>query len=109
MIYIPHIPSHLHNSDPNLLQYEFHHIFIKFYHKISLVLYDQSSLTASGGQFLSTQKMHISEYPCKTCLKILGILLKCRETFEKFLAACQLFQKYWSSTICFQIFVTTEF
>ena len=32
--------------------------------------------------------MHISEYGCKTCLKNLGILLKCRETFEKFLAAC---------------------
>ena len=41
--------------------------------------------------------MHISEYICKTCLKELGILLKCRETFEKFLAACQLFWKYWSS------------
>ena len=38
--------------------------------------------------FCSTQKMHISEYVCKTCLKELGILLKCRETFEKFLAAC---------------------
>ena len=32
--------------------------------------------------------MHISEYVCKICLKELGILLKCRETFEKFLAAC---------------------
>ena len=38
--------------------------------------------------FCSTQKMHISEYLCKTCLKELGILLKCRETFEKFLSAC---------------------
>ena len=37
--------------------------------------------------FCSTQKMHISEYLCKTCLKELGILLKCRETFEKFIAA----------------------
>ena len=54
MIYIPNIPSHLHISDPNLLQYEFHHI--RFYHKISLVLKDQSSLTASRGQFFSTQK-----------------------------------------------------
>ena len=34
--------------------------------------------------FLAHKKMHISEYACKT----LGILLKCRETFEKFLAAC---------------------
>ena len=36
MIYIPNIPSHLHISDPNLLQYEFHLIVIKFYHKNSL-------------------------------------------------------------------------
>ena len=48
-------------------------------------------MTASGGQFFSTQKMHISECACKTCLKKLGILLKCRETFEKFLAACEFF------------------
>ena len=90
-IYIPNVPSHLHISDANLLQYEFHHIIIKFYHKSSLVLQDQPSLNASGGQFFSTQKMHISEYACKTCLKKFGILLKCRETLEKFLAACQLF------------------
>ena len=32
--------------------------------------------------------MHISEYVCKTCLKELGVMLKCRETFKKFLAAC---------------------
>ena len=31
--------------------------------------------------------MHISEYVYKNCLKELGILLKCRETFEKILAA----------------------
>ena len=37
-ICIPNIPSHLHISDPNLWQYNFHHIVIKFYHKISLVL-----------------------------------------------------------------------
>ena len=29
--------------------------------------------------------MHVSEYVCKTCLKELGVLLKCRETFEDFL------------------------
>ena len=66
---ITNIRSHLHISDSNLLKYEFHHIVIKFYHKISLVLSDQSSPTASAGQFFSTQKMHISEYACKTCLK----------------------------------------
>ena len=38
--------------------------------------------------FCSTQKMHISEYVCKTCLKELGILLKYRETFETFLVTC---------------------
>ena len=44
--------------------------------------------TASGGLFfIAHKKMHISEYVCNTCLKELGILLKCRETFEKFLAA----------------------
>ena len=37
--------------------------------------------------FCGTQKMHICEYICKTCLKEIGILLKCRETFEKFIAA----------------------
>ena len=36
--------------------------------------------------FVAHKKLHISEYVCKTCLKELGILLKCRETFEKFLA-----------------------
>ena len=41
--------------------------------------------------FLAHKKMHISEYACKTCLKKWGILLKCRETFEKFLTACQHF------------------
>ena len=38
--------------------------------------------------FVAHKKMHISEYVWKTCLKELGILLKCRETFVKFLAAC---------------------
>ena len=66
---IPSIPSHLHISDSDLLQYEFHHTVIKFYDKTSLVLYDQSLPTASRGQIFSTQKMHISEYACKTCLK----------------------------------------
>ena len=60
----------------------------QFYHNISLALWDQSLPTVSGGLFCGTQKMHISEYVRKTCLKELGILLKCRETFEKFLAAC---------------------
>ena len=35
---IPNIPRQLHISDSNLLQYEFHHIVVKLYHKISQVL-----------------------------------------------------------------------
>ena len=31
---ITNIPIHIHISDSNLLQYEFHHIAIKFYYKI---------------------------------------------------------------------------
>ena len=42
--------------------------------------------------FCGTQKMHICEYICKTCLKELGILLKCRLIFEKFIAAYYLLQ-----------------
>ena len=38
--------------------------------------------------FCSTKKMHISEYVCKTYLKESGILLKFRDTFETFFAAC---------------------
>ena len=39
-----------------------------------------------GGEGVSTQKMHISEYVCRTCLKELGIR-NGMEIFEKFLAA----------------------
>ena len=101
---IPNIPSHLHISDPNLQQYELHHIVIELYHKFSLALWDQSSPTASGGQFFSTQKMHISEYACKTCLKELGILLKCRKTFEKFRAACSSSKNTGLPQFCFKKF-----
>ena len=38
--------------------------------------------------FCSTQKNEFSEYVCKTCWKELRILLKCRETLEKFLEVC---------------------
>ena len=37
--------------------------------------------------FCSTQKIYLW-YFCKMCLKELEILLKCKETFEKFIAAC---------------------
>ena len=73
-----------------------------FWPKFTIV--DQSLPTASGGLFFSTQKMHISEYVCKTCLKELGILLKCRETFEKFLAAGNFFENIGLSQFFFKGF-----
>ena len=48
--------------------------------------------------------MHISEYACITCLKKLGILLKCRETFEKISYSLPTLLKYWSSSIFFKDF-----
>ena len=65
---IPNIPSHLHISDSNLLQYEFHHIAIKFYHKISWYFKINLRRLLLEDNFFSTQKMHISEYAWKTCL-----------------------------------------
>ena len=38
--------------------------------------------------FFCNTQMCISAYICKICFKELGILLKCRETFEKCIAAC---------------------
>ena len=86
---ITNIPNYLHISDPNLPQYEVHNIVINFitrfpwHFEINLCW-----LLLEDSFFAAHKKMHISEYVCKTCLKELGILLKCRETFEKFLAAC---------------------
>ena len=54
--------------------------------------------------FLSHKKMHISEYDCKTCLKKLGILLKCKISYS-----LSTLLKYWSSTTFFQRFLTTVF
>ena len=54
--------------------------------------------------FCGTQKMHISEYACRTCLKELGILLKCKETFEKFLATCNSFKNTGLPQFCFKGF-----
>ena len=53
---IPNIPSHLHISDSNLLWYEFHHIVIRFHHKIPLDFEIILWLTASGGLFFVTHK-----------------------------------------------------
>ena len=82
---IPNIPNYLHISDSNLPWIPSHRH--QFHHKISLALWDQSLPTVSGELFFVAQKMNISEYVCKNCLKELGILLKCRESFKKFLAA----------------------
>ena len=57
----------------------------------------------------STQKMHISEYVCKTYLKELGILLECREIFEKFLAASYSSKNTGLTQFFFQNFLTTAF
>ena len=56
------------------------------------------------GFFCGTQKMHFSEYICKTCLKELGILVKCRETFEKFIAAWNSSKNTGLPKKCFKVF-----
>ena len=72
-----------------------------------MALWDQPSPNASGGHFLWYTKMHIFEYVCKTCLKELGILLKCRETFEKVLGACNSSKN--ADHFFFQRFLKTVF
>ena len=52
----PNISSHLHISGLNLVKYEFHHIVIKFQHKIALAIWYQSSPTASAGLFFVAHK-----------------------------------------------------
>ena len=59
--------------------------------------------------FAAHKEMHISEHVRKTCHKELGILLKCRETFEKFLAACNSSKNTGLLQIFFQRFLTTAF
>ena len=54
--------------------------------------------------FCSTQKMHFSGYVCKICHKELGILWKCRETFEKFLAACNSSKNTGLPQFFFEVF-----
>ena len=48
--------SYLNICDRNLRWYQIHRIIIKFHHKISLALWDQSLPTASGGLFFVTHK-----------------------------------------------------
>ena len=86
------------NDVPNIPNYR--HISDQMYYNMNFILLPSISSQDFLGTFRSifgdcfwrtcfvAQKMHISEYVCKTCLKELGTLLKCRETFEKFLAAC---------------------
>ena len=85
---IPNIPNYLHISDQHLLQYEFHHIVIDFTTRFPWHPGINLRRLLLKDFFFSTPKMHISEYICKTCFKELGILLKCGETFEKFLVTC---------------------
>ena len=67
-------------------KYEFHHIVINFITRYPWHFEINLCRLLLEDFLCSTKKMHISEYVCKTCLKKLRILLKCRETFEKFLA-----------------------
>ena len=86
---IPNIPNYLHISDPNLQWYEFRHIVINF---IPIFPW-HSEINICGllleDFFVAHKKFHVSECVCKICHKELGILLKCRKIFEKFLAACR--------------------
>ena len=69
--YVSNIRSHFHIFDQNLLQYEFHHIAINF-----------------TARFPWHFKISLRRLLLKNNFKELGILLKCREAFEKFIAAC---------------------
>ena len=95
------------NDMPNIRNYR--HIFDQIYYKMNFItsssislqdfpaLWDQYFLTASGG-------LYISEYVCKTCLKESGIFLKCRETFEKCLAACNSSKNTGLTQFFFKVF-----
>ena len=69
MIYIPNIPNYLLISDPNLLQYEFHYIAINFTTRFPKHFEIILRRLPLEDFFCGTQKMHICEYICKTCLK----------------------------------------
>ena len=58
----------------------------QFHHKISL--HFEINLCWLLLEDFCLQHTKKCIYVCKNCLKELGILLKCRETFKKFLAAC---------------------
>ena len=94
-------------SDPKVLRYETYHIAISLITRFPwhfeinlcrLLLEDFSC---------GTQKMHISEYVCKTCLQELGILLKFREIFEKFHGACNSSKNTGLPQFFFQSFLKT--
>ena len=54
--------------------------------------------------FWRAEKIRVTEYVCKTCLKELGILLKFRGTFEKLLAACNSSQNAGIPQFYFKVF-----
>ena len=59
--------------------------------------------------FVALKKMHISEYVCKTCLKELGIFLKCMKIYEKFPAGCNSSKNTGLPQFFFHTFLTTVF
>ena len=81
---VPNIPNYLHISDPNLLYYKFHHIVINFITRLRWYFEINLRRLLLEDFFCI---LHIAEYVCKTCLKEVR-QFKCRQTFEKFRAAC---------------------
>ena len=53
--------------------------------------------------FYSTQKMHVSECVCKTCLKELGIFLKCQVTLQSIFASCNFSQNGGLPQVFFKV------
>ena len=100
---IPNIPSHLHISDSNLLQYEFHHIAIKFYCKISLVLHINFRRLLLEDSFLPHKKCIFLNMPAKLVLRIRNFVKMQRSlpTLLKILVFHNFFSKlFWQ--LCFK-------
>ena len=85
---MPNISSHLHISAPNYYNMNFITSSSDFITGFPWHFEINLCRLLLEDNFLPHKKMHISEYACKICLKELEILLKCRQTFEKFVAAC---------------------
>ena len=85
---IPNTPSHFHISDSNLLQYEFHYIVIKFYHKISLIFLNMPAKLILRIRNFVKMRGNPWKIPCSlpTLLKILVF----HNFFPKFSGNCIL-------------------